>query len=107
MRTAKSKRRISTAEKEKAALRELVTIQKKVLAGEPVPNLEYNKVLTKLRRLRRGNWRVFTVEMTVEAQSDWTTMELKEHLKLILEDSLLRRYSVKAHTVPGKGRKSL
>ncbi len=83
-----------TLEVEKA-INELVVIQKKVLLGEPVPNYEYNEVLKKVRSARRGNWRVFEVHMLVEAQSDWSIKEVKDHIKLVLDDSLLRRYTVK------------
>ena len=77
------------------AFNELIVIQRKVLQGEPVPNYEYNEVLKRARAARRGNWRVFEVQMTVEAQSDWSVKEVKDHIKLVLDDSLLRRYTVK------------
>ena len=90
---------------EEEATKELITLQRKVLAGEVVPNYEYNEVLKKSRMVKRGNWRVFEVQMVVEAQSDWSGRELKEHLQAILEDSLLRRYTVKAKPAKGQGSK--
>lgn len=89
------------------ATKELITLQKRVLAGEIVPNYEYNEVLKRTRMVRRGNWRVFEVHLTVEAQSDWSAGELKDHLRLIFEDSLLRRYTIKTKMVKGKGRRNL
>ncbi len=100
-----SKRQITHEAEE--ATKELITLQRRVLAGEVVPNYEYNEVLKKTRMVRRGNWRVFEVQMTVEAQSDWSAGELKEHLQLIFEDSLLRRYTVKTKMTKGKGRRNL
>jgi len=88
-----SKRRKTFDEEE--ATKELITLQKKVLAGEVVPNYEYNEVLKRSRMVRRGNWRVFEIQMTVEAQADWSVKEVKNHIKLVLDDSLLRRYTVK------------
>lgn len=102
-----SNTRKKVAAAEKKALTELLTMQRKVLAGESVPNFEYNKMLRGLRKIRRGNWRVFQVSMTVEAQSDWTIKEVREHLETVLENSLLRRYSAKVRTVEGKGSRSL
>ena len=81
--------------KEEEGIIELVAMQKKVLAGGIVPNFEYKTVLKKLRSFRRGNWRVFDVRLVVEAQSDWSVREVKEHLEVLFEDSLLRRYSIK------------
>ncbi len=89
------------------ATKELITLQRRVLAGEVVPNYEYNEVLKRARMVRRGNWRVFEVQMEVEAQSDWSAGELKEHLRLIFEDSLLRRYTIKTKLAKGKGRRNL
>lgn len=91
---------------EETATKELVTLQRKVLAGEVVPNYEYNEVLKRLRMVIRGNWRVFEVSMIVEAQSDWSVAELREHLQSILEDSLLRRYTVKTKLAKGQGRRN-
>lgn len=89
------------------ATKELTNLQRRVLIGEVVPSYEYNEVLKKTRMVRRGNWRVFEVQMTVEAQSDWSAGELKDHLQLIFEDSLLRRYTIKTKLAKGKGRRNL
>ncbi len=107
MRIGRLKTRKQQVAEEKKAYQELVTAQRKVLAGDAVPNFEYNKILSRLRKIRRGNWRTFEVEILAEAQSDWENKELREHIKTILEDSLLRRYSVKVRMTPGKGRRNL
>jgi len=95
VRTTRLKTRKQQVSEEKNAYQELVTAQRKVLAGDAVPNYEYNEILSRLRKIKRGNWRVFEVKLIVEAQSDWEKKELREHLEVVLEDSLLRRYSVK------------